>query len=314
MKPSTLPILLILFFLIAVNPKSVAADGAAPTNEELRKIASAVPIKSTAIPAKPRQLLVFTLCKGYYHTSIPCGAKAVELMGEKTGAFHATVSDEIAMFEPDTLRRFDGICLVSALGEFFLPQDLEKLPQTEQAAARKNDARLKQNLVEYLRSGKGLIGIHGASYAFHQWPEFGEILGGCFDSHPWNSTERIAVRIDEPQHPLVAAFGGCGFEIIDEGYQFKDPYSRKKLRLLLSMDVSRMDKNKKNLRSDGDFGLCWLKRYGEGRVFYSALGHNTEEFWNPQLLRHFLDGIQFALGALPAETGPIRISPKQRHP
>lgn len=291
-------------FLCALTVCNRAAERPQPNADELNKIASAVPSQATVRPAQPRKLLVFTLCKGYYHTSIPYGAKAVELMGERTGAFKATPSDDIAMFEPEALRQFDGLCLVSALGEFFLPPDLEKLPATQQDAVRQNDTRLKQNLIEYLKAGKGLVGIHGASYAFYQWPEFAEMMGAAFDRHPWNSTERIAVKLDEPQHPVVAAFGGCGFEIIDEGYQFKGPYSQTKLRVLFSMDVSRMDRNKKDLRPDGDFGLCWVKRYGAGRVFYSALGHNAEEFWNPQLLRHFLDGIQFALGDLPADTQP----------
>ncbi|MBI2946968.1 MAG: ThuA domain-containing protein [Verrucomicrobia bacterium] len=307
------PIWLCGFLLAWVGEAQVLQSRAAaipqPTQEELRKIASAAPTRASVPPAHPRRLLVFTLCKGYYHTSIPYGAKAVQLMGERTGAFSATISDDIAMFEPETLRQFDGVCLVSALGEFFLPDNFDKLLSVEQASARKNDERLKQNFSKYLRSGKGLIGIHGASYAFNQWPEFGEMLGGGFDSHPWNSTERIAVRVDEPDHPVVAAFGGCGFEVIDEGYQFKHPYNRTNLRVLLSLDTPRMDMKKPNLRPDGDFGLCWVKRCGEGRVFYSALGHNAEEFWNPQLLRHFLDGIQFALGDLMAETRPSARAP-----
>lgn len=299
------PWLLTLSLLTALNLGSRGAEKNEPTNEELKKISAAVPSKATVTPAQPRKLLVFTLCKGYYHTSIPCGAKAVQIMGEKTGAFQATISDNIAMFEPEALRQFDGICLVSALGEFFLPDNFEKLPPAEQESARQNDTRLKRNLVAYIKGGKGLAGIHGASYAFNRWPEFGELLGGSFDSHPWNSTERIAIKLDDPKHPVAAAFHGCGFEIIDEGYQFKHPYSRTKVRVLMSLDPSRMDMNKKGLRTDGDFGLSWLKRYGEGRVFYSALGHNSEEFWNPQLLQHYLDGIQFALGDLPAETAPL---------
>jgi type 1 glutamine amidotransferase len=279
------------------------------TEEESRKIASAVPRKAAAVPVAPRRLLVFTLANGYYHQSIPYGAKAVELMGVKTGAFKATVSDDPDMFEPATLRDFDGVCLVSALGEFFLPPDLDKRSASEQEAIRNHDARLKTNFAAYLRSGKGLASIHGASYAFFQWPEFGEILGGFFDSHPWNAYERISVKIDDPAHPIVAAFGGHGFEIIDEGYQFKNPYARGHLRVLLSMDISKMDADKPNLRPDHDFGLSWVKRYGQGRVFYCALGHNPEEFWNPALLQHFLDGIQFALGDLPAETTPLTDKP-----
>jgi type 1 glutamine amidotransferase len=294
--------LLATTLMAGVNPVLFAAGKPMPTDEEVKKIASAVPAKATATPATPRKLLVFTLCKGFYHTSIPWGAKAVELMGQKTGAFQATVTDDIAFFEPEKLSQFDGVCLMSALGEYFLPDNLKQLPAAEQAAARKNDERLKKNFADYIRSGKGLAAIHGASYSFPEWPEFAVMLGGFFDSHPWNGTERLAVKIDEPQHPLNAAFGNCGFEIIDEGYQFKEPYSRAKVRVLMSLDTRRMDMNKKNLRPDQDFGLAWVKRYGQGRVFYNALGHNPEEFWNPALLQHLLDGIQFTLGELEAPT------------
>lgn len=281
-----------------------AAGPPGPTDAEVQKIAAAVPPRASAVPHEPRKLLVFTLAKGYVHASIPYGAKAVQLMGEKTGAFQATVSDDISLFEPAALRQFDGLCLMSALGELFLPTDLDKLPPDAQATAKTRDARLKQGLADYVKSGRGLIGIHGASYAFYQWPEFGEMLGGFFDSHPWQSTERIAVKIDEPGHPLVAAFAGKGFEIVDEGYQFKSPYSRSKVRVLLSLDTTRTDMTKKGLRADHDFGLSWVKRYGQGRVFYCALGHNLEEYWNPRLLQHYLDGIQFALGDLPADAEP----------
>lgn len=281
-----------------------AADKPQPTEDQARKIAAAAPKVAAVAPKQPRNLLVFTLCKGYYHTSIPHGALAVRLMGEKTGAFTATISDDIALFEPAKLKEFDGICFVSALGELFLPENLDQLPPEKQAELKRNDERLKRNLLEWLKSGKGLVGIHGASWLFYKWPEFSEALGGLFESHPWNAYEKIAVKLDEPDHPLVRVFEGRGFEIIDEGYQFKDPYSRRKNRVLYSMDLSRMETNKPNLRPDRDMGLCWVKRFGEGRVFYTALGHNEEEFWNPALLKHLLDGIQFSLGDLPAPSEP----------
>ncbi|MBK9138041.1 MAG: ThuA domain-containing protein [Verrucomicrobia bacterium] len=285
---------------LALSGWGQAADTPQPTEEEARKIASAVPGRAAVVPEQPRRLLVFTLCKGYYHTSIPHGALAVRLMGEKTGAFTATISEDIALFEPDRLKEFDGVCFVSALGELFLPDDFEQLPPEKQAEAKRNDDRLKRHLLEWIKSGKGLVGIHGASWLFYKWPEFSEALGGLFESHPWNAYEKIAVKLDEPDHPVVRAFEGRGFEIIDEGYQFQDPYSRQKNRVLYSLDLSRMETNKPNLRPDRDLGLCWVKRFGEGRVFYTALGHNEEEFWNPALLRHILDGIQFSLGDLAA--------------
>lgn len=283
-----------------------AADKPQPNEEELKKLFHAAPARATAAPKQPRHLLVFTLCKGYYHVSIAYGAKALEFAGQKTGAFKTTLSDDIAMFEPERLAQFDGICFVSALGELFLPEDLEKQSTEDQARLKANDARLKRHLLEWIRSGKGLSGIHGASWLFYKWPEFSEALGGLFESHPWSAFERIAVKIEEPDHPLVRVFEGKGFEIIDEGYQFKDPWSRKLNRVLYSMDLEKMDTNKPGLRPDRDYGLGWVKRFGEGRVFYTALGHNPEEFWNPALMQHIVDGIQYTLGDLEAPSEPRR--------
>lgn len=284
-----------------------AAEKPQPTDEELKKLFHAAPATPAAKPRQPRKLLVFTLCKGYYHVSIAHGARALEFAGEKTGAFTTVVSEDIALFEPENLRQFDGVCFLSALGELFLPDDFEKLPPEKQAGALQNDARLKRALLDWVRSGKGLAGIHGASWLFYQrGSEFAAALGGLFESHPWNAYERLAVKLDEPDHPLNRAFGGCNFEIVDEGYQFKDPYSRMKNRVLYSLDLTRMDTNKPNLRADRDYGLCWVKRFGAGRVFYTALGHNPEEFWNPAFLRHIVDGLQFTLGDLDVPCDPVQ--------
>lgn len=300
-------ILILLAAVVAGLGVVRAADAKPqPTDEELKKLFHAAPATATAKPKQPRKLLVFTLCKGYYHVSIAHGAKALEFAGQKTGAFTTVVSDDIALFEPDKLKQFDGVCFVSALGELFLPEDLDKLPPEKQAEHLKNDARLKRVLLDWVKSGKGLSGIHGASWLFYQHgSEFAEAFGGLFESHPWNAFERLAVKLDEPSHPLNRAFSGQGFDIIDEGYQFKDPYSRKKNRVLYSLDLARMDANKPNLRADRDYGLCWVKRFGEGRVFYTALGHNPEEFWNPALMQHIVDGIQFSLGDLEAPVDPV---------
>jgi type 1 glutamine amidotransferase len=225
-------------------------------------------------------------------------------MGRKTGAFEATVSDDVAVFEPEQLGRFDAVCLLSALGEFFLPDDFEKLPADRQQAIRAKDRELKEQFYAWLRQGKGLAAIHGGCYAFHDTPAFAELFGGAFDRHPWNADEKIAILLDEPEHPLNAAFGGCGLELIDEGYVFKAPYSRRRVRVLYSLDPARMNMNKENLRADGDFGLAWVKRYGDGRIFFSALGHNIEEYWHPTLLRHWQDGLQFVLGDFRAPADP----------
>jgi type 1 glutamine amidotransferase len=125
------------------------------------------------------------------------------------------------------------------------------------------------------------------------------------------NTEQATIRIDEPNHPLTAAFGGKEFVYQDEFFRFPiGPYSREKLRVLLSIDVDKTDMNqgrpcaKPCVRPDSDYAVSWIRSYGKGRVFFCILGHNPTLFMTPQLAQYFLAGIQFILGDLEADTTP----------
>ena len=260
--------------------------------EHVEKMQSALPEAARVQPKAPRKLLVFNLCKGFAHSSIPIAAKTFEMMGQKTGAFEAVSSEDIAMFEPGNLAQFDAVVMNNATGDLFKDADADR------------QAALNKSLLDFVKGGKGLIGVHAATDCFYNWPEFGEMMGGYFDGHPWH--EKVAIKLDDPDNPICAAFEGKPFEIVDEIYQIKDPYSRKNLRILLSLDIEKtnMDKGGAVHRKDGDFGVSWVRNYGKGRVFYCSLGHREEIFWNPVILQHYLDGIQFALGDLPADATP----------
>ena len=256
--------------------------------EEVANVEKAIPAKARVEPAKPRKLLVFTLCKGFVHSSIPIGTHAVIRMGEKTGAYSAVHSEDPAMFAPDKLAEFDAVCMLNTTGELF------------------EDPALKQSLLDFVKSGKGLIGIHAATDCFYQWADYGSLIGGYFNGHPWNARDTVTMKIDDPIHPVNQAFHGHGFSITDEIYQFRDePYSRDTLRVLLSLDTDKTDMTKESIkRTDGDFAVAWVRKYGDGRVFYCSLGHNEMTYWNPKVAQHYLDGIQFALGDLEADTTP----------
>lgn len=295
--------------LAATRPSVRAALGraapAGPTAAELAKMEAAAPDKPRVRPERPRRLLVFSLAFGYKHSSIPYGKKMTEIFARKTGAFEVTITDDPAAFEAESLARFDAVLLNNTNNEIFLPEDYDKLPPDQQARARERDERLKRNLVEFVRSGKGLAAIHAGLASFRKWEEWGDIIGGRFVSHPWNSGSVVTLRIDEPDHPVALAFGGPSYVHKDEIYQFAPPYSRARQRVLVSLDTAKTDMTKKGIvRTDGDFGLSWVKPFGQGRIFYCAFGHDHDVFWNPVMLQHYLDGIQFALGDLKADYQP----------
>ncbi len=273
------------------------------TEQERQKIEQAIPSKCTVTPKKARRLLVVTLnvrdgkvMRG--HASIPYGNLAIQRMGQATGAFETVTSNDIEMFRPERIKQFDAICFNNTVGVLF------------------DDPQLRQSLLDFVHNGGGFIGIHAAAATFvqypkyDQWPPFGQMLGAYEDGgHPWGPEETITIKIDDPDHPLNAAFAGQGFEICDEVFQFRHGYSRDNLRILLAIDPDKTDMGPSRRilperRKDKDLATSWVRRYGNGRVFYTSFGHNKEIFWNRPLLRHILDGIQFALGDLDASTTP----------
>ena len=251
------------------------------------KISTAMPLKPPARPARPRKLLVFWLCKGFFHGSIPVGNKAFEIMGEETGAFKVTFSNDMAVFTPDKLKAFDAILFNNTTRLDF--------PKKEQRKA----------LMDFVKGGKGVVGIHAATDNFYNWPEAAAMMGGLFDGHPWTAGGTWAVKIDDPKHPINKPFAGKGFKIRDEIYQLKAPYSRENLRILLSLDMTdRATAGRRGKRADRDNAIAWVREFGKGRVFYCSLGHNNDVFWNKAVLAHYLAGIQYALGDLQADATP----------
>lgn len=264
------------------------------TPEERQQIEAALPAKAPAVPAARRKLLIFSLNVGYPgHRSIAHAKLAMELMGRRTGAFETVASDDPAVFQRESLRRFDAVFFNNTVGNPF------------------TDPVLRQNLADFVYGGGGLLGVHGTTVAFtrwpgavEDWPEFGRMIGGRGARHREN-TEPVFVKVEDPAHPLTAVFDPRGFEYRDEFFRVGPPYSRDRLRVLLSIDVQKTDLERGKYaghpeRTDKDYALSWVQQYGRGRVFYSTIAHSPKVFWDPAMLKYYLGAVQFALGDLPA--------------
>jgi len=276
----------IISFITVVFLLSVTVTFAEVPQEDLTKIYEAAPNKPPAKPKKPRKVLVYSRAVNYKHTSIPYGAHAFRILGEKTGAYSPVLSEDPAMFDHQNLYEFDAV--------IFNNNCHGVLP----------DPVRRQNLLDFVKSGRGFVGIHSASYA-PDWPEFLEMLGGQSVSHPWNAGSQVTLHIREPEHPLVKMFGSEPLEYIDEIFQY-DFHSHQKLRVLVTLDTVRTNMNLPGVKTDKDydFALVWVRNYGKGRVFYTEFGHQEDVYWRPVILNHYLAGIQFALGDLEADATP----------
>lgn len=261
-------------------------DRACVPPEDVAKIRAAAPARALVEPSKPRKLLVYSAADEYYHTAIPWGVEALRILGEKTGAYSVLVCDDRSVFQTEYLEQFDAVCFNNTCGSPFEELDL------------------RQNLLDFIHSGKGFAGIHCSAHTFVDWPPYGDMHGGYSLSHPWVD-ETVTVRIEEPDHACVSCLGES-LDIVDEIYELSmAPYSRADLRVLASIDTERTDMDKSEInRTDGDFALCWVKQYGQGRVFWSGFGHYPNLYWDSRILQHYLAGVQFALGDLEVETAP----------
>jgi type 1 glutamine amidotransferase len=264
------------------------------------KIKKLAPAKATAKPAKDRKVLLFSLSPGYKHWVIPHTVAVVEILGEKTGAFKVTVSNDVQMFKPESLKKFDAVILNNTCSKgrtrnIFLDA-LAKDKKDEIAA-------LEKSLLDFVKRGGGLTAIHGAIVFLNKSAEFSELLGGSFDFHP--AQQKITLKPVEPDHPLLKAFGGKKFVHVDEPYLFKNAYTKKNFRPLLQMDTSLLKCGKAQKRVTADIRYtAWIKKYGKGRVFYCSPSHNAQSFERPELLQFLLDGIQYTLGDLKCDDSP----------
>jgi type 1 glutamine amidotransferase len=285
------------------------------TKQQAERIEAAVPKKARVAPKKHRRVLIWNTPfmeksphKGY---SIPQSEYAMKLLGERTGAFEPVVSDDVAMYLPENLKQFDAIIMNNSNGPWIRPtdEDMEKLKKYGPSKDAVEQL-LRRSLLEWVSKGGGIVAYHHAIGGNTHWPQFHEMLGAAYWGHPWN--EEVGVKLDEPDHTLLAAFEGKNFRLTEEIFQFREPYSRKKVRVLLSLDTKTTNMTVPWIhRKDNDFALAWVRRYGKGRVFYCAFGHRTDIWWNPAILRFYLDGIQFAMGDLPADTTPsAEVEPK----
>lgn len=260
--------------------------------EQKSAIENAVPTESTAKPKKTRRVLVFYRCEGFVHGSIPYANLAIESMGKKTGAFTTDLADTYDVFNTENLKKYDCILLNNTTGMQFT--------KPEQQSA----------FLDFIMAGKGLAGIHAASDNFGRHPECRAIVGGEFGGHPWNAGGTWAFKLDDPEHVLNKAFGGKGFWHTDEIYQYKpETYEGTKvLRVLVSLDMKQNEVSK--LINDGprEVPVSWLRQAGEGRVFYTNFGHREDTFNKPAILKHMLDGIQYALGDLQADATPTAMA------
>lgn len=258
--------------------------------------------------AAPKKVLVVTTTTGFRHSSIPTAEQVLGELAAKSGAFtveYARVTPEEPQFKggdgkpdkakveaaikavlaekmsPAALKTYSAIIFANTTGDLPLPDP--------------------QAFMDWIKSGKGFVGMHAASDTFHGFAPYIEMIGGEFKTH--GPQVSVDMQNQEAQCPACQHLG-ANWEVYDEIYQFQS-YDRAKVHGLLSLD------RHPNNKTPGHYPVSWCKLYGKGRVFYTSLGHR-EDIWTPDTpagferknskekaeayQKHILGGIKWALG------------------
>jgi type 1 glutamine amidotransferase len=163
----------------------------------------------------------------------------------------------------------------------------------------------KRDFIAFVKEdGKGVVAAHTGNAAFYEWPEFGEMLGGYFDNHPWGVFDGNVV-VEAPDFPAMKHFP-ITFRAREEFYQLRDkPYSRDKVRVLAHLDPRGIDLSNPNYhRKDQDFPVAMARTYGKGRTFWSTFGHAAETWDNPDIQKMYLEAIKWAMGLTKGDANP----------
>jgi uncharacterized protein len=239
-------------------------------------------VSATAPGELPARLLVLSHSAAFQHDVVRREAPDRLSLAEQTIAdlarragvevAYAYTRDDVERLTPSSLQRFDGFLLFTT----------GAVPMTPDARGM---------LLDLVKSGRGLIGVHSATDTWYDSEDYAACIGGRFDGHPWN--QRVRIRIEDTADPSAAHLGAA-FEITDEIYQFS-AWDRRRAHVLLSLDPGSVDV-RKGKRADADYALAWRRECGKGRVFYTALGHRPEVWTDERFRVHLLGGIRWALG------------------
>src|ERR1041384_6549640 len=161
-----------LFIALAFASVQLSETSANPSNNPA----------ATVNKAAKHKVLYLTHSAGFKHDVLPVSEEIMKEMGERTGAFEVTATKDCSLISRDSLKQYDAVVFYTT-GE---------LPLTDEQKAA---------FLDFIKSGKGFVGIHSATDTFYKWPEYGELIGGYFNEHPWH--QDVTIKVEDRRHPAT---------------------------------------------------------------------------------------------------------------
>jgi type 1 glutamine amidotransferase len=218
----------------------------------------------------PPRILCYSRTVGFRHDSIADGVRALSTLAETEG-WKVEATEDPASFQASRLGEFDLVLFLNTNGPVL-------------------DERGREAFAEFVRSGKGFVGVHGAAATEPDWTFYQGLVGASFKAHP--HVQSALVRVEDGTHPATLGLPGA-WRCTDEWYGFHTN-PRPGVRVLLTLDESSYEPGDGAMGSDHP--IAWCHEYEGGRAFYTALGHTPETYRDALYLGHLSGGVAWALG------------------
>lgn len=251
--------------------------------------ASRAQLRADPQVTKKARILMVTISKTFTHNPVKRQKEdlapaevAMTQLGQTSGLFSVDCTqDPVSDFTPENLKNYDIVFFYTQGPDLGIP---------------------KENMEYFLNTwlkqkGHGFVGTHSSTDTYGEYEPYWDMIGGTFNGHPWNAGETVAVSVHDSQHP-GSRMWGREFTIKDEIYQYKH-WQPEKVHVLMSLDMAGC-----KIKKPYHVPVAWVKNYGEGRVFYTNLGHNTETWSNKLFIESVLGGIKWVMGLEPGDATP----------
>ena len=228
----------------------------------------AAPGEVTApVTGGPIRVLMVTATAGFRHDSISTAEAVMTALSASAGDFTVTITEDLASLRPISLADYHVLFFALTSGE--LPLSPEQ----------------RNAMLDFVRGGKGFLGVHSASDTLYDWPDYGRLVGAYFKEHPW--TQEGTVVVEDRSHPATRGLDER-FSLVEEFYTFREN-PRGQVQVLLRLDAA-------SVGASGDYPLAWAHMYGSGRAYYNALGHFTSTWNDSRFQQQLVGAIRWAAG------------------
>jgi type 1 glutamine amidotransferase len=250
-------------------------------------------------PSEAKKVLFFTKSSGFQHSAIARqggelshAERILKQLGEAHG-LNVTCSKDGRLFDPSQIGQWDAFV-------FYTTGDLTKEGTDRQPPMSPEGL---EAFLDAIRSGRaGFVGIHSATDTFgtHRGrgadDPFIQMIGGHFNGHGAQQVAELIVT--DPSFPGTKGLERR-FRLNDEWYSQK--FQPDDLHVIIAHDTSTM---KGDDYERPNYPQTWAKMYGEGRVFYTSMGHREDVWENPLFQNLLVGGLSWVAGLVEADVRP----------